>query len=203
MSDTKILTENTAAYSGQSNYTARLMRDGREAGHLDYVVYQGQPSVSYIEVQPSKRRQGVGRMLVQHLQSTFPDQEIDFGMLTEDGAALLAAITRKEPVPEVVAMVHELADIRRELALLDGRSEAFDTMSTHSDAELLAFRAWVGEVSDRWNALHDREYELDNALNRGAGLSEVRTMVVVEPAPSSEGPIEANESHRASVPRNC
>lgn len=198
----KIVTENTAAYNGQSNYTARLMREGREVGHLDYVVYQGHPSVSYIEVHPSERRQGSGRMLVQHLQSSFPDQEIDFGMLTEDGTALLAAITRKEPVPEVVAMVHELADIRRDLALLDGRSDAFHAMSTHSDAELLAFRAWIGEMSDRWNALHDREYELDNALNHGAGLSEVRTMVIVEPAPAPEELTEADEARQASVPRN-
>lgn len=197
-----IVTENTDAYCGQNNYTARLMRDDLEAGHLDYVVYQGRPSVSYIKVHPSNLRQGVGRMLVQHLQLSFPDQEIDFGMLTEDGAALLAAITRKEPVPEVVAIVHELADIRRELALLDARSDAFHTMSTNSEAEILEFRAWISEVTDRWNTLHDREYELDNTLNRGAGLSEVRTMVIVEPAPAPGELTDSDEARQASVPRN-
>jgi ribosomal protein S18 acetylase RimI-like enzyme len=45
-----------------------------------------------VEVSEDRRRQGVATRLVRELEREFPGDEIDWGMMTEEGAALREAV---------------------------------------------------------------------------------------------------------------
>ena len=63
--------EMTASYAGQTNYVLTAKSANGAAGVLEYVVYEGTPSISMVSVSAGNRRQGIGRALVQELQSKF------------------------------------------------------------------------------------------------------------------------------------
>lgn len=189
----EIKTECTAAYCGQSNFTASAQVDDCVVGRLEYVKFQGKPSVAYIEVEFDCRRQGIATLLVQHLQSLFPDQEIDWGMCSDDGFALFKAVNRTEPVPEVVAAQQELHEVHRKL---NAQSAAHEAMADRSPHDLQTYQAWSAQVRDEWNGLHDRAYDLDTTLRNRLPI---RAMVVM---PEGGTPLLTDfqlqrESHRA------
>ena len=72
----------------QMDLTIRASDEGVPAGRIDYSVYDGEPSIQMIETDPAFRRQGVATRLLQDLQSRYPDKEIDWGSLTDEGAKL-------------------------------------------------------------------------------------------------------------------
>ena len=80
-------------YSGETFSTMTAKVDGKVAGTLEYSEYEGKPSVKMVEVSPEYRRRGIGTKLLQELQKAYPDTEIDFGMLTDDGAKLIEKST--------------------------------------------------------------------------------------------------------------
>jgi hypothetical protein len=150
--------ESTGSVDGQTDFTLTAEVDGRAVGTLDYSVFNGVPAVQMLSVPEGDRRKGYGRALVQQLQSQFPDSEIDTGMMTDDGAALRAALpTREVADPEVAAQRQRLAEAIAERTALEQRAAALE-----SDAE--ASRRFIGEVGDRWNALHDEIDTLERAL---------------------------------------
>ncbi len=82
-------TENIAVYAGQSNFTMYLTRAGRKLAYMDFVIFQGEPSISMIEVyRDEDKRKGYGRMLVDKLAEKYGYENIDWGMTTPDGTAL-------------------------------------------------------------------------------------------------------------------
>jgi hypothetical protein len=89
-------------HHGQSDMTLRAQIDNELVGLLHYVEYEGEPSISMIEVSPKFRRKGVARSLVYELQRMYPDREIDWGMTTDDGSMLYSSLKFKEvPVFDV------------------------------------------------------------------------------------------------------
>ena len=83
-------------HHGQSDMTLRAYIDKELVGLLHYVEYEGEPSISMIEVSPQFRRRGVARSLVYELQRMYPDREIDWGMTTDEGEMLYRNLTFKE-----------------------------------------------------------------------------------------------------------
>lgn len=83
-------------YSGQADLTISAYLDDEMIGYIDYSVFQNVPSIQFIEVREDYRRRGIARQLVLKLQSIFPDTEIEWGMMTGDGAALYDMLTFKE-----------------------------------------------------------------------------------------------------------
>ena len=83
-------TDRTASYSRQSNFTLYLLRDGQKVAYLDYVIFEGTPSISMIEVyREEDKRKGYGRMLVDQLaQEQGGYEQIEWGMMTPGGLAL-------------------------------------------------------------------------------------------------------------------
>lgn len=94
------------------------------------------------------RRQGVGSALLRHLQGLFPDEEIDLGMLTDDGAKLVASMPTSEVIdPQGQALQDRLAMIKDKIA-------SFEQRSHHSEEELKS-----------WNTLYDIERKLEAQLH--------------------------------------
>lgn len=191
----EIKTENTACYSGQSNFTATASEAGQYLGHLDYVIFEEKPSMAFIEVDVASRRQGIGRLLLQHLQAKFPDQEIDFGMRTDDGHELLSASTRIEPVPAVIALKAKQIEVQKELDELNRKSDAFQALLNPSPEQCQEHRNWFAGIGEDWNKLHDTAYELEMLLDRGAGMSDTRIMVILD-GPAVEVAKEAAQKYQ-------
>jgi hypothetical protein len=75
------------AHHGQDDYMLEARMGDVCAGHLDNSCFQGVPKISFIEVSEGHRRRGIGTALAYALQDAYPGQEIEFGMLTDEGAA--------------------------------------------------------------------------------------------------------------------
>lgn len=166
----QVLNEVTASHSGQMDATMRAVVDGREAGYLDYTVYEGRPQIAMVEVAEEFRRQGIGAELVRELQRKFPDTEIDWGMLTAEGAALREALPKiTQEVASVRAKVQELEAAVAERADLERQAEAFHEAPATEESRA-AYREFIQKNGDRWNELHDRIDQLDNEV-RGEALT--------------------------------
>lgn len=58
-------------------------------GKLEFTVYDGVASISWIQVADDRLRQGIARQMIQRLvQGGFPYKSIRWGMMTDDGSAL-------------------------------------------------------------------------------------------------------------------
>lgn len=141
-------------YCGQHDMALIASTGGRHAGTLRYAVFDGEPSVTMIEVAEDMRRQGIGTALVIALQDEYPDIPINFGTLTEDGSALLKSIEWDYRTNAV----HSEAS--QKLSIVEGRladySKRAEKLAGASQGEKDAFTA---EVSG-WNDLHNEADEL-------------------------------------------
>ena len=78
--------ESTAAYSGQVNMTAMIYVDGEPVGGVDYVIYDGELSISDIFVKPEWRRKGMASRLIKYIKRENPKDKYVSSMKTPDGA---------------------------------------------------------------------------------------------------------------------
>lgn len=133
---------------GQSDERLYTTDDKNEVtAYVDYSVYEGQPAIKMI--QSAVPRQGLARSLLLKLQSMFPDVEIDWGMLTDDGAALKRSLTFKEIVdPVMKAKEGLLARVKTKIAHLE-RSVTPENIKSFSDL---------------WTRLYDMERRLEDEL---------------------------------------
>ena len=158
-------TESRGYLSGQTDHTLTLREGGREVGAVDYSVYGGKPAIQMIRVPESERRKGYGRRLVQRLQTEFPGTEIEWGGLTDDGAALKNSLKFREvPVPEVQEQQRRLQNAIAERRALEQRAERGEPLTA---ANL-----------DHWNELHD----LIGTLEREVGDAPA-VIRLIEPDP--------------------
>lgn len=162
------LDEVTAAYSGQTNHVLSALVEKECVGALQYTVFRGVPSISMIDVPEPHRRQGFGQALVKELQRQFPETEIEWGMLTPEGAALKQSLSWI-PVPtEYAQSFDELAATRATLALLVEKKAA----GTITEEEIAG-----------WNDHHDKESELEYLL---IGKSAVKHLVDTTEGPARQ-----------------
>lgn len=82
-----------SSYSGQTNSIIEAKIEGKKVGTLEYSEYNGEPSISMINVDEKYRRNGIAKKMLQELQSNYPNKEIDWGTMTTDGAKLKDAVT--------------------------------------------------------------------------------------------------------------
>jgi len=150
--------EVTNSYSGQTNHVMSASAADGNGGTLEYTVYEGKPSISMISVPEGSRRAGIGRALVQRLQSQYPGVQIDWGMMTEDGAALRKSLSVKTVPTEFADKFRELEDVKAKLAAISQKADA-------------------GSLTDEdvagWNDLHDREYSLEAELSGESPTREI------------------------------
>jgi len=72
-------------------------KDGTGLGYLDYTVYQDEYQISMITVKPEYQGKGIAEKLIRELLSReeIPYSELDWGWVTEEGAALKESLDRK------------------------------------------------------------------------------------------------------------
>ena len=88
--------EVTASYKGQINLIIRAIdKNGKQVGKLEYAQFNGKPKVSFIEVTPENRRKGIATKLFKKLQAEYPDQKIDIGYSTEEGAEFIKSLEKE------------------------------------------------------------------------------------------------------------
>ena len=160
VSNKNIKDVSTGYASGETYFTMSYTQDGKVVGTLEYGEYEGAPNVKMVEVAPEYRRQGIGKKLLQELQTKYPDTEIDFGMSTPDGTKLLESITYNVTDEAVVADRQKLKDLQSELNELQGKLDVLydtDNLTEAQEAEL-------HKLGDRWTEVYDTIRELEQSL---------------------------------------
>jgi len=88
--------ESTAHYSGQTNFrTYATLPDGEIVGQIDYVLYNGEITVSMIEVPVEFRRLKIATSLYEKILEEHPTATLGRVMTTGDGAELRRTINVK------------------------------------------------------------------------------------------------------------
>ena len=65
---------------------------GNQIGYIDFGVYGGELWIKTVEVAEPYRRKGIASQMVAKLQQEFPEDEVDWGMTTEEGGMLKQVI---------------------------------------------------------------------------------------------------------------
>ncbi len=134
-------------HHGQSDERLYIEAGGEVVASLDYSVYQGEPAIKMIEV--TDRRQGYARALLLRLQSLYPDEEIDWGSLTDDGAKLKAGLRFKTVIdPAMEAKNHLLNRVKGKITKLEQ-----DVTPDN-----------IKQYGELWNRLYDMERRLEDEL---------------------------------------
>lgn len=144
-------------------FTMAYEQDGEVVGTLEYGVYEGEPNVKMIEVDPKHRRKGIGTKLLQELQKKYDGKEIKFGMATPDGSKLLDSITYDVTDEAVTADMQKLKDLQAEIADVETKISSFDEFwdnGTITEAQRAEFEA----LGDRWDELYPAINELEHSL---------------------------------------
>lgn len=144
----KIENDHLDHYSGEDLYVLRAKFGNKTIGTLEYGVYQEQPNVKMIEVDKDWRRMNIATDLIKHLQSLYPNTEIELGYATDDGGKFINSLNRKfHPNPEYKKLSERLSKILSEI----DRIKALMDKEDYSQSEKL-------------NDLHDEKYEIQDQL---------------------------------------
>ncbi|MBC8560781.1 GNAT family N-acetyltransferase [Clostridiaceae bacterium NSJ-33] len=146
----KILDEMIDAHNGQIDMEMTIYKGEIPVGFMQYSVYEGVPKISMIEILPEYRRQGYATRLLRYLQKQYPDVEIEWGLLTEDGKALYDAITFSIENPDFVRAKNDLEDIIAEYKKYDSVLNNGGILSSVQSADM--------------DDLEDIQYRLENEL---------------------------------------
>lgn len=119
------------AHHGQLDINLIALIDGEPCGQIQFSEYEKKPSVKWIEVAEDRQREGIGRAMVLELQSRYPNTELDFGMMTDDGIALLESIPSIEvdPSPERTKLESQLLSLRSTEARCQAACDRFEDLS--------------------------------------------------------------------------
>ena len=145
-------------HHGQHDLALVARSEGAGIARLSYTEFEGEISVSMIEVDPQWRRLGIGSRLLESLQARHPQAPIQFGYLTESGSALLGSLhwnTVENPVHRQAA--EELARVRETLSLYRRRADALADATEGEKADFIA------QTSD-WNDLNELEDRLSETV---------------------------------------
>lgn len=189
--ETRILDEALDAHNGQIDMLMQAVRGELTAGTLRYNIFEGRPHISMIEVLEDYRRQGIATQMLRYLQGQYPDEEIEWGYLTEDGSALYRAVVDEQPNPEYQKVKTDLEDITH---LYDGYVQRMEGGGILSPAE-------AADMDD----LEDIQYRLEKELDE---LRPVRAFVRMEDGPPAQPEAKAAPEPPANlrpepfIPRN-
>ena len=133
-------------HSGETFGTMSAKINGEVVGTIEYSEYNGTPSVKMIEIKPEYRRRGIATKLLQELQKKYPDQEIDFGMSTEDGTKLIENVTYQVENKEYVKT-------QKQLEKVNNRINEIETNNV-----------WNDNIDTEYYKLLDKQRKLDKKL---------------------------------------
>ena len=169
----------------------QAVRGELTVGTIRYSIFEERPHINMIEVLEDYRRQGIATQMLRYLQGQYPNEEIEWGYLTEDGSALYRAVVDEQPNPEYQKVKTDLEDITR---LYDGYVQRMDNGGILSPAE-------AADMDD----LEDIQYRLEKELDE---LRPVRAFIRMEdelptqPEEKAAPESPANPRLEPSAPRN-
>lgn len=166
--------ENLRGYHDeQSDLTLKVRLNGLMVGWLDFSKWHGEVAVQMIWVEPGVRGNGYGRAMLQELQRRNPGVEIGLGLATEDGAGFLEHISFVEYPSEYAKDLEALVEARHEGARVQAVADAFFERGTIPTPEE---RAIFDADMERWNEVHDRIWELEQAT---FGKSPIKRLILL------------------------
>lgn len=148
-------------HKGQTDITLFATIDGKVAGSIQYSTLEGrEPSVQIISVLPEFRRRGVGKALLKELQRQFPDEEINLGLLSHEGSALVSSMeTHVVEDPEARRLHDRLGEVEKLQRDYQAYADEFHARERSEEER----RAFLVKVQD-WNDLHDEQRKLEDIL---------------------------------------
>ncbi|MTH95248.1 hypothetical protein [Roseibium sp. RKSG952] len=158
--------ECVGAHHGQLDLNLLALINGEYCGIIKFSEFEQKPSVSWMEVLEIRKREGIGRAMVLELQSQYPETEIDFGMLTEDGLALLRSLPsiEIETAPERSKLEAQLLSLRsRETRCQAACDQYHDLPAEVQDSETT--RLELSRVLKTWESVRDEINELQTSIS--------------------------------------
>lgn len=147
-------------HNGQTDNILRALIGDNPAGRIEYSVYGGKPSIGMIRTEPAYQRQGIATEMLRNLQSKYPNQMIDWGMLTDDGAKLYQSVPKRQVPSEYAAQFARLDAAIKERDKLMRIADKFQASKNPTQAQ----RQAMGKVTEPLNSLHDEIDALESAL---------------------------------------
>jgi len=154
ITETKFTDEVTGSYSGQSNSKITAFENGKPVGYLEYTVYKDEVQISYIK----SNKPGTGTKLVLYLQSQFPKTEIEWGMMTGDGAKLQKKLQSKLYIDH--ALRNKIESLKTEYAKLEKEEKIMMKKFDQGNIKL------TPKDGERLNVISDRKWEIEEELHR-------------------------------------
>lgn len=178
-------TEVRGSGHGQMDLTLSMKDGGKDAGRIDYAEFDGRPSIQMIDVPEVARRNGNATALLQELQAKYPDQEIDWGSLTADGAKLREATSFKEVPSESAPLFAKLDEARNAEKALDAERTAKWEQGKSLDQQSPEVQDITAHQTDAMNAVSDLERELQ-------GKTPTKQIIDVPPKVTAPRAIDAS-----------
>ena len=175
--ETQILDEALDAHHGQIDMLMQAVRGELTVGTIRYSIFEGRPHTSMIEVLEDYRRQGIATQMLRYLQGQYPNEEIVWGYLTEDGSALYQAVVDEQPNPDYLRIQNDLEDITRE----------FDAYVRRLDGGAILSPQEAADMDD----LEDTQYRLEKELEE---LRPIRAFVRMGDGTAAEAPAVMDEA---------
>ena len=179
---TQILDEALDAHHGQIDMLMQAVRGELTVGTIRYSIFEGRPHISMIEVLEDYRRQGIATQMLRYLQGQYPNEEIVWGYLTEDGSALYQAVVDEQPNPDYLRVQNDLEDITRE----------FDAYVRRLDGGAILSPQEAADMDD----LEDTQYRLEKELEE---LRPIRAFVRMGDGTAAEAPAVMGEATRTDL----
>lgn len=180
--ETQILDEALDAHHGQIDMLMQAVRGELTVGTIRYSIFEGRPHISMIEVLEDYRRQGIATQMLRYLQGQYPNEEIVWGYLTEDGSALYQAVVDEQPNPDYLRVQNDLEDITRE----------FDAYVRCLDGGAILSPQEAADMDD----LEDTQYRLEKELEE---LRPIRAFVRMGDGTAAEVPAVMGEATRTDL----
>ena len=180
--ETQILDEALDAHHGQIDMLMQAVRGELTVGTIRYSIFEGRPHISMIEVLEDYRRQGIATQMLRYLQGQYPNEEIVWGYLTEDGSALYQAVVDEQPNPDYLRVQNDLEDITRE----------FDAYVRRLDGGAILSPQEAADMDD----LEDTQYRLEKELEE---LRPIRAFVRMGDGTAAEAPAVMGEATRTDL----
>ena len=126
-----------------------LYADNKPVGYIDYSVYDDKPYIEMIKVLDGEKRKGYGTELIKQLQRQYPDNEIDFGMMTDEGSALYKSLQKNiKTNPEYAKYEKKLANSNKKL------KEYSDILDRVTGEEIGKEQDKIIKAADAWQKEH-------------------------------------------------
>lgn len=147
-----ILDEALDAHHGQIDMLMQAVQGELTVGTIQYSIFEGRPHIAMIEVLEDYRRQGIATKMLRYLQDQYPNEEIVWGYLTEDGSALYQAVVAEQPNSEYFQVQNDLEDVTRE----------YDAYVRRMDGGAMLSPKETADMDD----LEDTQYRLEQELEK-------------------------------------